>query len=149
MAKKTVLIPVHRDTGEIPHWTSDQEDCIKRTAYWVTMRDIGHNLNSSPYSKEAWENLVKSGISRYNFEWKQPWEFSDTLKITGYGRGPSSAVFNLESTTKKMACSMFMKDLNEMLMTADISKGEISGRWIFCKRGQNYGIKYLGPMEHV
>jgi hypothetical protein len=39
---------------------------------------------------------------------------------------------------------MFLKDLYEMLLSTTIINGEIYGTWTFCKRGQNYGLQWVG-----
>lgn len=77
-----------------------------------------------------------------NFHWKENYEFEDTLEITGFGRGRSSATFSLEDS-KGNRYSMFMKDMTEMIKSTTITKGKVHGKWTFCKRGMNYGIRYI------
>lgn len=42
---------------------------------------------------------------------------------------------------------MFLADLVEMLQRADVVAGGVQGRWIVRKRGQRYGVAYLGLPE--
>lgn len=75
--------------------------------------------------------------------WKMNYKFNDDLRYRGYDRGRSSAVILFESEIRKFKAQMFMKDFDEM-MKLGINPQEFSGYFTFVKRGQNYGLKYLG-----
>ena len=147
----TVQIPVHVATGNVPHYCETQDVCKGRIA--LEVEELNRGFKPVPEgqwkpfhmaSEETWRARIEQVIRDYDFEWRDPWEFVDTFKITGYGRGRSSAVLEMESTTTGMQCVMMMKDMTHMIRTATITKGIVSGRWIFGKRGMNYGLQYLG-----
>ena len=75
--------------------------------------------------------------------WKENFEFEDTLKLTGMSRGRSAANFNLQSETTGKDYNVFMTDMVHLFQNANINKGYVIGKWTFCKRGQNYGIKLI------
>ena len=148
--KSTIQIPVHNVTGNVPHWTHPKSISVPQLASRKDELAAGfqnpmRNDNTPSWKDEqAWINWISWHINAYDYTWRDPWEFVDTFKIVSYGRGRSSAVFNLESTTTGMKCVMMMKDMTDMITTATIVKGIVTGRWIFGKRGQNYGVQYLG-----
>ncbi len=71
--------------------------------------------------------------------------FEDTLRYKTYGKGRSAVTFYFESD-KGDKYTMFISDFDDILQ----NKGEIwnlDGRFTFCKKGANFGIKYLGRRE--
>jgi hypothetical protein len=81
--------------------------------------------------------------NRDKIEWRDNCEFEAKMKIIGYGRGRSSAVFDLEDQATKEQYSMFMSDTMHLIATTNLKKGCVSGVWTFCKKGTNYGIQYV------
>lgn len=82
---------------------------------------------------------------RPTLEWREVKEWRETMLVIGQQRGRSAAFFLLcggDGGTDSYP--MFMSDAAEMMKTATIIKGTVTGRWTVIKRGQNYGIKYLG-----
>lgn len=75
--------------------------------------------------------------------WKENYEFDDTLELTGMSRGRSAANFNLKSVTNGRNYNLFMTDTVDLIQNGVINKGKITGKWTFCKRGANYGIKLI------
>lgn len=75
-------------------------------------------------------------------EWVECYEFETKMEIDSMSRGRSSATFNLVSA-EGHHYSMFMVDCVNMMKTGTICKGAIYGKWTFCKRGQNYGVKLV------
>jgi len=75
--------------------------------------------------------------------WKENFEFEDTLELTGMSRGRSAANFNLKSVTDGRNYNLFMTDTVDLIQNGIINKGKITGKWTFCKRGANYGIKLI------
>ncbi|WP_051165357.1 hypothetical protein [Nocardia testacea] len=67
--------------------------------------------------------------------------FTATLRIVDYIRGRSAARFVLEDKATGLTFPMFLTDMLNVLQHASIEKGVVSGRWIGCKRGQNYGLR--------
>lgn len=83
-----------------------------------------------------------AGYWMQNIIWKDPGEFSDTVKILGYYRGRSATGLEIEMSTGGK-CAMFISDIADMLQKAEVKDGKVSGVWTFKKRGGNYGIVWL------
>ncbi len=75
-------------------------------------------------------------------------EFEDTLSLSQYGRGRSSVTFEMQRTSGKTV-SVFVSDFFDMAIDEHFAAGQISGRFTFTKRGQNYGCKLLEAVEKV
>lgn len=71
--------------------------------------------------------------------------FTATLKIGVMSRGRSSAKLHFVDKDTLLEYEMFLTDIEDMLKNATIQNGEVSGLFVFVKRGKNYGIKYAGP----
>ena len=69
------------------------------------------------------------------------YEFTDTLVYSGYSRGRSAAYFNFKSKTDERNYTVFLTDFEEMVFK--MANGEITGKFTFCKRGQNFGLKMI------
>lgn len=102
-------------------------------------------LETFHQEEKAFNNKVQNGmyISVNNIVWKENYEFEDTLELTGMSRGRSAANFNLKSISDKRNYNLFMTDTVDLIQNGVINKGKITGKWTFCKRGANYGIKLL------
>ncbi len=100
-------------------------------------------------TEEQWKESLQRQIEYYTFNWKDPEEFVDTFEIVSYSRGRSAANFDLKSTIIGMECHMFMSNMIDLIHATTIKKGIVSGRWIFVKKGTNYGIKYLGETNET
>lgn len=79
-------------------------------------------------------------------EWRDPEPVTMTLAVHGLSRGRSAAYF-LWIDEHFREWPVFMKEMLEIVRTATIINGTVRGAWIPCKRGNNYGLKYLGPDE--
>lgn len=91
--------------------------------------DKDGNMLSYPYNVE---------------EWREPYKFSTRLKYNGYSRGRSSAVI-LFKDWQGRSYSMFMSDFDKMMQDGfDVDGKSVSGIFTFVKKGQNYGLQYLG-----
>lgn len=143
--KSTVLIPVNIKNNDVPHYTMDKGWCERYVIEAKEELAEGFEASNSRATEARWREWLEFRIAEYEYEWREPWEFTDTFKIEGYGRGRSAAYFNLTSQTSGLSCVMMMTDICDLVTSATIEKGVVTGRWIFCKRGANYGIKYLGP----
>ena len=151
--KSTVQIPVTKN-GSVPHYTEDRAWLTQRVAENQIELDGGFtddlknemSWNKSPRWKDEaeWRASLEKYIETYTYDWRDPWEFEDTFIIDDYSRGRSAAIFNLTSQTNpNMECTIFMSDMIEVIRQKTIVKGVVSGRWIFCKKGQNYGIRLV------
>jgi len=78
----------------------------------------------------------------YNLHWQDNWEWEDTLTYYGYDRGSSSCIICFKSEALNQYVNMFMTDFNYIVKL--LENGKLKGKFTFCKRGQNYGVKYLG-----
>ena len=89
-----------------------------------------------------WSGLGdKNTMERYKLHWKDNYEFEDTLKYSGYSRGNSSCTVQFKSVNDGKEYTMFMVELNDCI--DKLVDGKLTGKFTFCKRGQNYGIKLL------
>lgn len=79
--------------------------------------------------------------------WQPIEPFHATLTVTGMSRGRSAAYF--QWTGGGRTFPMFMVDMLSLILATEIDHGTVSGRWIVCKRGQNYGIKLAATTDDV
>ena len=144
--KLNYKIPFDID-GNVPHWAPLEEHAIEKTKHFEDMLKKGldeykKNFSSANFQdEEHFQNWVKWHLRQNKFDWREPVSFEDTLLISSYSRGRSAAYFTVESKITNMKCCMFLTDLLDVIANKTIDKGVVSGKWIFCKRGQNYGIK--------
>jgi hypothetical protein len=75
-------------------------------------------------------------------------EFDDTLSLCSYGRGRSSVTFTMERNNGQTV-SVFVSDFFDMANNKHFAAGQITGRFTFTKRGQNYGCKLLQAVETI
>lgn len=71
-------------------------------------------------------------------------EFTDTLVLKDTERGRSAARLVLESATNGNRYRMFFADFVDMVKQIDMHKGIFVGRFIPCKKGSNYAIRWVG-----
>lgn len=123
MAKKVILFPVIKETTYYP---KDDEWYIKQ------------GLAGKP--REVKGSLIDYDNRSGNVEYIENKVFEDTLTFEGYARGRSSAVFHFVDSSGA-TYQMFMTDIDDLLKNRDIINRQVKGKWTFCKRGKNYGIK--------
>lgn len=75
--------------------------------------------------------------------WKENKPFRAVLTFQGFQRGRSSikAIY-VKSDDPTWEVGMFLSDF-EALLKRDVSPLRITGRFVFIKRGSNYGIQQL------
>lgn len=72
-------------------------------------------------------------------DWRDNVPFTDTLLFVTFARGRSAAhALFLRSDGTQV--QMFLADLEDVLKRGVGPTGRVTGRWMFCKRGQNYGV---------
>lgn len=78
--------------------------------------------------------------SSYNANtiWVDNYEFEDTLTIIGSTRGNSSTKFIFKGSYEKRY-EVFVKDMFDMCL--HMINGNVTGKFTFCKRGENYGLR--------
>jgi hypothetical protein len=74
-------------------------------------------------------------------EWRPNTAFEAALRVVGTERGQSAARFIVEDTATGVQYPLFMTELLAIVQHATIEHGVVSGQWIGCKRGANYGIR--------
>lgn len=78
-------------------------------------------------------------------EWRPNYVFEDTLEYVGYARGRSAAYLKFRSKRNEKTYSMFMTDFDNCAHS--LIFGELEGKFTFIKRGQNYGLQFLGRTD--
>ena len=74
--------------------------------------------------------------------WRDNVPFEATMELTGFGRGMSSARFHWQDH-EGHRYEMFMKEMGDLILATTLERGVVHGKWIICKRGQNYGLKFV------
>ena len=98
-----------------------------------------------PPPKEAVENPNVPIGKRPTLEWREVRPWHDTMLVTGIQRGRSAAFFLMIGGERGQdSFPMFLSDFADMVKTATVERGTVTGWWVVVKKGQNYGIKYLG-----
>lgn len=80
-------------------------------------------------------------------EYRDNFTFEAFLKVKGISRGTSSATFELSDVVNEVEYTMFMKDMLEMINNSILDGGYIFGKFTYCKRGSNYGIKLVEQLK--
>ncbi|WP_329405481.1 hypothetical protein OG563_26835 [Nocardia vinacea] len=75
-------------------------------------------------------------------EWRPNTPFAATMHIVDMHRGRSAARFVAEDENGT-EYPMFMSELLAIVQKHTIVEGTVQGRWIGCKRGENYGIRLI------
>ena len=85
---------------------------------------------------------------RGDVEWRENFVLETTLTWKDFYRGRSSPGIKFTDSDGR-EYPMFLKDLGELLLNSTMVKGKVTGKFTFCKRGENYGIKYVAEeMAH-
>lgn len=98
-----------------------------------------------PFDKEG--NMCKYSHDNRIVEWRDPEPFTDFLFFKEFNRGRSAAhaIFEAEKGQHHGdTFVVFLTDLSEMIPHMRV--GEIHGKFTFCKRGQNFGVKLIKPL---
>ena len=70
--------------------------------------------------------------------------FKDTFKFGGFSRGRSSVIADFTNEDKTLSSSMFLSNVSDVILLGDCDLTNLSGFFTICKKGANYGLKYLG-----
>lgn len=76
--------------------------------------------------------------------WEAPKSFRATLHLRESRRGRSAAYF-LFYDQHGHEFPMFISDFADMFQQTSSAAGAVVGTFIPTKRGQNFGVKYVGP----
>jgi len=107
----------------------------KKTGQYDIPFDLEGNLLHYAYPKTY-------AYMQDKYAWKPNFEFEDTLEYVGYARGRSAAYLKFRSKRNQKNYCMFMTDFDGCAHS--LIFGELEGRFTFIKRGQNYGLQFLG-----
>lgn len=89
-------------------------------------------------------NLDSYDYSRSNPSTFKNFIFKDTFKFKGFSRGRSSAVGIFRSEDETLSSSMFLSNVSDVILLGGCDLLNLSGYFTVCKKGANYGLKYLG-----
>ena len=84
---------------------------------------------------------------RGTVKWSENYVFEDDMEYTGYTRGRSAARLQFKSIKDGRRYGMFLTDFDDAMKRCQFFKNRLIGKFTFCKRGQNYGVKILPPDE--
>lgn len=88
--------------------------------------------------------ILKSYDSRRQPSTIKNFIFKDTFKFEGFERGRSSAVGIFTNEAKNLSSSMFLSNVSDVILLGGCDLTNLSGFFTMCKKGNNYGLKYLG-----
>lgn len=87
-------------------------------------------------------------LDSYNGSYEAPpyknFIFKDTFKFEGFSRGRSSATAEFTNEAKNLSSSMFLSNVSDVILLGGCDLLNLSGYFTICKKGMNYGLKYLG-----
>lgn len=86
-------------------------------------------------------------VAHYGATWQPNLEFVATLRYVTFERGRSAAHLYFEDVETDKQYVMFLIELDDILKHNAMHGNCVTGRWTFTKRGQNYGVKWLGQPE--
>ncbi len=93
-----------------------------------------------PFDVSSGKPLYYGG-SGTNTIWRDNFEFQDTLVFSGFTRGRSAVHAHFKSKTNSTSFVVFLSDLAKMI--PNLVGGVAEGKFTFCKRGSNYGLKMI------
>ena len=76
-------------------------------------------------------------------EWRPNDPIVMTLQLESTKRGQSAAYFIWKDLETGSKWPMFISSLRDLLLAADVLRGQVTGVWNVTKNGQNYGIRLL------
>lgn len=89
------------------------------------------------YSLESYDSRSKPSTFK-NFI------FKDTFKFKSFSRGRSSVTADFINEDNTLATSMFLSNVSDVILLGGCDLLNLSGYFTMCKKGMNYGLKYLG-----
>ena len=98
-------------------------------------------VDKIPFDKDG--NMLEYPGYYGDTAWIDNEPFDCQLNVVGFERGRSAARVVLQCDTTGAKYPMFLSSFVEMTQQATVQHGSVVGRWIGCKKGQNYGIKLV------
>ena len=88
--------------------------------------------------------ILESYDSRSNPSPYKNFIFKDTFKFKSFSRGRSSATADFTNEDNTLSSSMFLSNVSDVILLGGCDLLNLSGYFCVCKKGANYGLKYLG-----
>ena len=98
---------------------------------------ISYNNYDNCYVLESYDSRSKPSTFK-NFI------FKDTFKFEGFSRGRSSATADFTNEDNTLTSSMFLSNVSDVILLGGCDLLNLSSYFTVCKKGANYGLKYLG-----
>lgn len=105
----------------------------KKEKLWIPFTKCGNMVD--------WVRDIESHSKK-----KRNYNFIATMTIVGTERGRSAARFILRQDLDNgddYRYIMFMSEVLNMMQKGKVIEGEVTGVWTFCKRGQNYSLRFV------
>lgn len=96
------------------------------------------------FSNYQQKYILKSYVLRTSTPIYKNFIFKDTFKFEGFARGRSSVTAEFTNEAKNLSSSMFLSNVSDVILLGDCDLTSLSGYFTMCKKGANYGLKYLG-----
>lgn len=96
------------------------------------------------FSNYQQKYILESYILRTSTPIYKNFIFKDTFKFEGFSRGRSSATADFTNEDGTLSSSMFLSNVSDVILLGDCDLTNLSGFFTMCKKGANYGLKYLG-----
>ena len=103
---------------------------------------VGYSLDDDEINTAYEEGEYTFSMWNETTVWKPNKIFDDELEYIGYGRGRSSIKLYFKSRLSNKEYEMFMSDFNKLMIDGKFDN-PLKGKFTFCKRGLNYGIKLI------
>ena len=94
--------------------------------------------------EEYKQYILKSYDSRRQPSTIKNFIFKDTFKFKGFERGRSSVTADFTNEAITLSSSMFLSNVSDVILLGGCDLTNLSGYFTMCKKGANYGLKYLG-----
>ncbi len=96
------------------------------------------------FSNYQQKYILESYVLRTSTPIYKNFIFKDTFKFECFSRGRSSAAADFTNEDKTLSSSMFLSNVSDVILLGDCELTNLSGYFCMCKKGSNYGLKYLG-----
>jgi DNA-binding PadR family transcriptional regulator len=113
----------------------------KPYGYQVPFNARGDLLHYARAQNASWARLDTSSV-----DWRENEPFTATITMEKSHSGRSAKYLLWRDVDDDVQLPMFVVDLVEMIKQgATIHDGKVTATWQVRKRGQNYGLSYVGP----
>lgn len=133
------------DYSGFDHYETKDGTRLEREDIWEPVEPV--DRDPMAFWRGPLERQIRDDWVRVNHqpEWRDNEPFHATLEISHMNRGRSAKYLTLKPLAEPLdprTYPMFIVDFVALARTGLIQKGGIiSGRWIACGRGQNFGLR--------